>query len=211
MDDEQRRKVYFGPDYIPCEREEGLWLTWHKGTYCPMSRGDSIAQLGYQTMDELRDVFEALKQKFEFDNQEKDAMAMAMEAMEAMEAALRELQLPMVAEMKEEENTENTEIEDTRQTDSISLPIERQSSEFEAEIQPDKESKHTEDLEEVYKHLADISVFLEYWFGGKNRYKMNEKARPYTTSLSKLKENHPLMIMINEERWVILLDYLSII
>ena len=75
------------------------------------------------------------------------------------------------------------------------------------EMQPEGENQDTEDTEESKwkypNHLANFSAYMEMKFGGKNPYKINEKARPYTTSLSKLKENHPLMIMINEERWVI--------
>ena len=215
MDETQRRQVYLGSEsenlpkrnsqtsvsakirsYTSSDEsaskkeEEELWLTWDNGTYRSMSSGQSMAQLGYYTMDEMRGFFDA--ERMEFGVQE--------------EARAREFKAAL-AEAAEAAKV----IEDTQQTDSISLPVQRQSSKDEAEIQSDKEGKNDEDMEYTWTypdHLADISAFVEHKYGGKNRYKMNEKARPYTTSLSKLKENHPLMIMINEEQWVILLNYL---
>ena len=57
--------------------------------------------------------------------------------------------------------------------------------------------------EEDYNYKAAFPAYMEMLYGGKTPHKLNEKAKPYTTTLSQLKENHPLMIIINEERWVI--------
>ena len=176
---EQKRRVYLGSDDSEGETEEQVWLTWDCGTFRSMSREESIRRLKTQTMDKLRARFKTERNNFD----ESKAMEEAEDVLEDMIIAHRR---------RREGNIENG--------------ISKQGGN-DGEMQPEGENQNTEDTEESKwkypNHLTNFSAYMEMKFGGKNPYKINEKARPYTTSLSKLKENHPLMIMINEERWVI--------